>query len=162
MSPARSRLSNPKLRQKVQKSRRTHPQQPDNEKVSERIWKRTAAHRQHLPLLIIASLGYIAVGYIIATYPPAAVADVLLPQAYLPLQLPLLLANFFFFSFMLQNTRRGLLIALLLAILLFLRLQYVVFQIEWLGPVLIFFVIIELIYVIAERKQRPTSHRTRK
>ena len=77
--------------------------------------------------MLLLSLFYGAVISIITNFRPQQIADTFLQLLFF-LQLPPLIANLLMFSFILLNTRRGLL-SFFLSVLLFLKLQHVL--IEW-------------------------------
>lgn len=83
----------------------------------------------HLPALIFAIPFYWITYYILTSIFPAQIKNFLLINTYLPLQIPLFIANFFFFSFLTLKTRRGFLISLFISFILFLKLQNVV--LDW-------------------------------
>jgi hypothetical protein len=97
-------------------------------------------YSKHAPLLIFAVISYCSVGYILSAIPPGQIANVPLPLAYAPLHIPLFLGNVFFFSFIFLHTRRGLLLALFVLSITFLKLQLFV-----LTPVLILGIFIVLL-----------------
>lgn len=80
-------------------------------------------YKKHLLLLALSLLSYSGVWYVLNNIRPQDIAHTPLPFTYGALQLPLFFANFFLFSFVLLNTRRGLLISIFITALLFLKLQ---------------------------------------
>lgn len=54
---------------------------------------------------------------------PAQIRDILVPNSYLPLQIYLFIGNFFLFSFLWLNTRRGFLTSIFIGLTLFFKLQ---------------------------------------
>jgi hypothetical protein len=128
----------------------THPTPSANPRLSPRPQKQNLLnhhlthHRQHLALLLLCLPFYLTVGAIMTKVNPDTIAHFLLPSTFLPLQFPLFLANFFFFSFIFLNSRRGLLLSLLISILLFLKLQQVVFEVSWFIGLLVSFILVEL------------------
>ncbi len=87
--------------------------------------KTTSPYRTHLPLLFLSLISYAVVVCILSTIQPESIAHMPLPYSYVPLQLPLFLGNFFLASYLFLKTRRGLLVASGLSLLLFLKLQLV-------------------------------------
>ena len=101
-------------------------------------------HRQDLVLLLLSVPFFGAVFLITTRFYPSQIEDFLISNTFLPLQIPLFIANSLLFSFLFLNTRRGILISIIISSLLFLRLQQVVFDSSWFLPLLIFFAILEL------------------
>ncbi len=83
-------------------------------------------YRRHWPLLLLSLPFYGGVYYIIMAVHPDQIQHFLIPNTYLPLQLVLFGGNFFFFSYLLLKTRRGLETSLLLSGVLFLKLQLII------------------------------------
>ncbi len=80
-----------------------------------------------LPLLTAAIFFYALVFLLIKFVYPESIANFLLPDLYLPLQISLAIGNFFFFTFLTQDKFWGLWITLLIFLYLFFRLQHFVF-----------------------------------
>jgi len=76
-----------------------------------------------LPLLIAAVLCAAGVTALLMSVEPAQLRDLLLPNSYAPLVLLWAVGQFFFWSFVFLNTRRGSLVALFFTAVLFLQLQ---------------------------------------
>lgn len=76
-----------------------------------------------IPLLILALLFYSGVYWLVLNIRPSQISDLLLPNSYLPFHALLLPANFFLFTFLTLSKRWGILIALIIQWLLFLKLQ---------------------------------------
>jgi len=113
----------------------------------------------HAHLLVIAAIGYLLIVYIFLRVHPQSIAHFLLPNSYLPLLLIFLFANFCLFTFIFHNTRRGLLLALLLTTYLFLQLQ----QFLTIKTALISaaaFLIYELVISILNNHRVSSSHRS--
>jgi hypothetical protein len=79
----------------------------------------------HFHLLVFSLIGYSMIAYILFSVQPSAIEHVLLPNSYVPLLILSFVSDLFFFSFLLGNSRRGFLIAVVFTIYLFLRLQQV-------------------------------------
>jgi hypothetical protein len=79
----------------------------------------------HFHLLVLATVGYLAIALIFWRVHPQTIAHFLLPNSYLPLLIIFFLANLCLFSFIFNHTRRGLLLALMFTINLFLLLQQI-------------------------------------
>jgi len=79
----------------------------------------------HLPILVLGIVGYFLTGFVFLYLEPVSIRDVLVTNTYLPLLILVGLSNFFFFSYLFLNSRRGFVISLLSIVLLFLRLQQV-------------------------------------
>lgn len=75
------------------------------------------------PLLLMAALSYSGVAWLVTHIPPERVQNWLLPDSYLPFHIPLFLGNFFLCTFVTLSKRWGILIALTVAWLFFLKLQ---------------------------------------
>lgn len=116
---------------------------------------------KHLPLLVFALPFYIGVYYVLTTVPPTSIKNWLVPSTYLPFQFVLFGGNFFGLSFVLLNTRRGLLLTLLLQTLLFLKLQQVLITPSLVLIILVFFGTIEvcanLITLVTNRHRKSRS-----
>lgn len=95
---------------------------------SESLKKR---YLKQLPTLLVSIPFYFVVYYIITTIQPTAIQHLFIPNTYLPLQVPLFIANFFFFSFLFLKSRRGFLMSFFISLLLFFRLQNIVFEWQW-------------------------------
>lgn len=83
------------------------------------FWKK---YFVHLPTLLMGILFYSGVFLLVNNVYPQKIKDFLIPNLYLPLQLLLFLGNFFFLSYLWLNSRRGLLISLLINCWLFFKL----------------------------------------
>ncbi len=80
---------------------------------------------KYTPIAVLAVVCWVIVGYLITTYPPAALANWLLPQSYLPLIGMVWCALFFSSAFLLLHTRRGILLATGIMLLLWMHLHAV-------------------------------------
>jgi len=82
---------------------------------------------------------------------PEQIRNFLFPNSYLPLHFYLFVGNFFFFSFLLLSSRRGLVLSLMVTTLLFLKLQTVL---SWpLGLlVVVIFAVFEVISSLLDRE----------
>jgi hypothetical protein len=103
------------------------------------------AHAKHLPAFFLSLPFYGAAFYIFTRIQPNLIRHWLIPNSYLPLLVVMLIANTFLFGFLFLNTRRGLVVSLLLTVLLFLKLQLVIFTPGLIFIMLISFGIIELL-----------------
>lgn len=103
---------------------------------------------RHSPTLFLAIPFYWITYSILTTVFPNQIENFLITKSYLPLQIPLYLGNFFFFSFLTLKTRRGFLISLFIGLILFLRLQNV--TLDWIvvGIILSGFLTLEIIVKI--------------
>jgi hypothetical protein len=164
----------PKARSRL-KSSHYHPAPPVNLansqpatrlKKHDRPSQHLAHYRQHLALLFLSLPFYLIVGTILTRVQPESIAHLFIPSAYLPLQLPLFLANFFLFSFIFLNSRRGLLISLLVSTLLFLKLQQVIFETGWVIGLVVAFAMVELTAVmighVISRRQPKSARPTKR
>jgi hypothetical protein len=157
MKKARSRLSI-LLEQKI-KTKKNPVISNDHQSVKKHLYRSKthplASHYlAYSSTLILAIPFYLATHYIFKNIPPDLIKNFILVNSYLPLQLALFFANFFFFSFLTLKTRRGLLIAAIITIFLFLKLQQVIISWQIVISILCFFVIIELISSGIEKQQQ--------
>lgn len=106
---------------------------------------------QHIPTLVLALLSYAAVGYLVFNIHPGSIQNWLFPNSYLPFHLLWFTANFFLFSFLLLNSRRGYLVAFFLAIVGFLTLQSFKLTPKFAIVLLVLFAIIEILGTILEK-----------
>ena len=109
---------------------------------------RSKRYLRHLPLLFLGVLFYSLTGFILGDVQPAAIRDFLVPTAYLPLLGVVFLGAFFSAAFALLHTRRGLLVALGVTTLLFLKLQAVVLTAEVFAVIAIVLAVVEITAVI--------------
>ncbi len=86
------------------------------------------------PLLVFGGLFYGATLALMHYVSPASVQHWLWPNSYLPLQVLLLLGNFFTFTFLTLHKKLGLTLSIFCGCLLFLHLQAV--QLDWLAVAL--------------------------
>jgi hypothetical protein len=87
--------------------------------------KPSKKYLKHLPLLLLSVPFYAGAYYIFTYIHPDKIKHFLIPNTYLPLQFTLFSGNFFLFSYLLLNTRRGLGLSLFLSFTLFLKLQLI-------------------------------------
>lgn len=124
------------------------PQPEISKKLPIQIPKKISLPQTHLPghlhLFFVSLVGYAAILYILLRVNPSSLQNVAVTNSYLPLLIIFLISNFCFFSFLFANTRRGLLISIILALYLFLRLQQV-FSLPIAGAIAAPFVLYELI-----------------
>lgn len=103
-----------------------------------------AGYYQYLQVLTISLFFYALAGIIFRYAHPEQIANWLLPDLYLPLQLLLGAGNFFFFTFLTQNRRLGLWLSLIIFLWLFFRLQHFVFTLPlilaWLTSASVLFI----------------------
>ncbi len=78
---------------------------------------------QYAPLLVAGIVLSLLQVSLLTRISPTTIQNVLFPNSYLPFLAVLFLIFFFFASYILLNTRRGVTIAYLLTVLFFLRLQ---------------------------------------
>jgi len=119
---------------------------------------------RYLPLLGIW-LGFLFLTLIFLTQvSPAQVQNLLFANSYLPFHLLSFLSLSCLCIFVLLHTRRGLLVALYLQTLLFLKLQQFQITLELAAELVVFFVIIEALtsvgtFFFAHENVRQTPHR---
>ncbi len=127
------------------------------------------AYLKHLTWLISAIFGYLLVGGILLTVHPADIANIIFANSFLLFQVVFLISTFFLASWLWLNSRRGMLTAVYVQVVMSLYLQSV--QLTWLLclGILASFVIMEFLITSMHRyanfRQTPhhrvrTSHRT--
>lgn len=130
------------------------PTQAKSKLVKSELFMATVLKKylKHLPLLIISLPFYGLVYYLLTRVHPDKIRHFLIPNTYLPFQLPLFMANFFLFSYLLLNTRRGLELSLLIMLTLFLKLEAITNYLQLSLGLALFILIIDL--VISSLKKR--------
>ncbi len=113
--------------------------------------KGLSKYLRHLPTLLLSLPFYMGVVLILQKVPPQNLKNFLIPNLYLPFQIALFLGNFFLFSFLCLNSRRGFLLSLLIQTLVFFKLQSVVFNLPLVIGTLGVFVIIEILFLIVNK-----------
>jgi len=108
---------------------------------------------KHWLTLALSLPFYGVVAYVFNSVHPDSVKSVLLPNLYLFFQVPLFFANFFFFSFVLLNTRRGFMVALLIQIFVFSQLLSLILSPLYLLGIGLGFVIIEAGFIAYNHKR---------
>jgi len=116
-------------------------------------------YAQKLPTLVFSLFWYGLLFFIISNVRPQSIQNFLIPNFYLPFQIVMFLANWFLGSYVLLNTRRGLIAALFFQSLVFLKFQQVILSWQISLGLLLFFVIIERLGSFFEG--RPHSHQNR-
>lgn len=130
-------------------------------------WKK---YVPYLPTLLLSLPFYFGVFYMVTKVYPAEVKDTLVPNSYLLFHLVFWIANYFLFSFVWLNSRRGFLSALLVGVLLFARMQSYVLPWQIILGLIGIFVIIELLLSGVQRISQalpadsltPAPHRPRR
>lgn len=148
---ARSRLqSKEKLSEK--KLSQTTPETFSQHKKNKLKTTQLLSHITHLPTFLLALLFYGITYFMVTTIHPIQIQNWLLVNTYLPFQIVLFLGNFFLFSFIFLKTRRGFLIATAIFLVIFLKLQGVIFS--WLTLLIIssIVLIIEVLTTLLENK----------
>lgn len=84
--------------------------------------KRGRKNRSYWPALVLTVLWWLLLGGVVMLVDPEVVADFPISNTYLVFFVLLFLAVFFLASLLLENSRRGVLIALLVIVLGYLRL----------------------------------------
>ncbi|MBU0576409.1 hypothetical protein KJ707_02850 [Patescibacteria group bacterium] len=107
---------------------------------------------KHLPLLFLSLPFYFGAYYILTAIHPTQIQHFLIPNTYLPLQLVFFCANFFFFSFLMLKTRRGLELSLLLGFALFLKLQGITNYSAIVTGLLAIFLVVEILFSLLKKK----------
>lgn len=108
--------------------------------------QKDTSYSNYIPFLVIGAPFAFYTFFILTSVSPKAIQNVILENTYLPLLITFFGATFFIFSFICLKSRRGFLLASCTTLLLFLKLQGVIFEISWMLPFFGFFVIIEMFY----------------
>ncbi|MFH2118602.1 MAG: hypothetical protein ABII10_02620 [Candidatus Paceibacterota bacterium] len=99
-------------------------QQKTRLKENSKELRKTVTDRlRFLPLLVFALGFYAGTYWLLTNIRPNQINNLVLPNSYLPFHALLLSANFLFFTFITLSKRWGILIALIIQWLLFLKLQ---------------------------------------
>lgn len=135
---ARSRLQ--------QRSSETQPVEPataPSRRTARKSRPAVPTHKyfKHLPILLLSIACFFWLIQILTTVYPSDVAHWLIPNSYLPLLTPLFFTTWFLFSYLLLNLQRGLILGLAITLLIFFRLQMIVFSLSWLIIFLIFTIV---------------------
>lgn len=97
--------------------------------------------------LLISLLGYFLLYLLISKVYPAQIQNFLFKNSYLPFFLLLFLANFFFFTFIFLNKKIGIIVAFLINLLLYFRINNINFDLlSFLIVILIITVLSSLIF----------------
>ncbi len=136
MQKAKSRLSSKTRKVVVEKKRTRSPliKKSTAKKIPQP--KTINKYLKFLPLLLVSMLLYSSIFWLVANIYPHEISNILFPNSYLPFTLLLFFANLLFFSYLMLNTRRGLILSLVIAILVFLKLQRVIFEWNWAVPLI--------------------------
>lgn len=110
---------------------------------------------QQLPTLMMAAPFLGASYYILTSIHPYQIKNFLAPNSYLPLLASTFLGSFFLLSFLFLSTRRGFLLSLMLNLVLFFKLQQVIFNWQLVVSLVIFFVIIESTLIVISKLLTP-------
>ncbi|MEA2056148.1 MAG: hypothetical protein U9O78_00305 [Patescibacteria group bacterium] len=102
----------------------------------------------HLPCLFLAIVFNGLLYYLVTHVNPSQIKNFLLPNTYLPFLLILFFASWFSISFLMLNSRRGLVITLLLVWIVFLKLQKVIFTQQLIIFSLLPFIVLEIILAL--------------
>lgn len=116
-----------------------------------------AAHVKQLPTFVVSLLFFALLYALMVNVRPSTIKDLLLPDLYLPFQLLLFMGTFFLFSFVWLHSRRGYLTALFFQVLLFLGLQRVTITWQFTLGLAVFFVIIETIATLLQKRLKTNS-----
>jgi hypothetical protein len=105
----------------------------------------------HLPALFMSFIFYGLMIFIFIYIDPKSIENTPVPHLYFPLLTTAFLGDFFFFSFLFLNSRKGFLTALVLTSLLFVRLQHILsFPVVLVTAIL--FIFVELLLTIPRQK----------
>lgn len=105
---------------------------------------------KHLPLLLLSIACFFWLMQVATTVYPSDIAHWLIPNTYLPMLAPLFFTTWFLFSYLLLNLQQGLVFALAVTLLVFFRLQMIVFSLSWL---LIFFIFTAVAFFLTKKPQ---------
>ncbi len=109
------------------------------------------SYLHYLPTLILGILFSGAV-YLVLTYiDPDKIKHFILPNTYLPLLILFFLAALFIFSFFWLNSRRGLITALALSLILFFKLQQFIFNPTIIALIIAPLLVIEMIFSLLSK-----------
>jgi len=89
---------------------------------------RLVKYLQHLPTLILGIFFYIILFFIFNNFDPDLLKNIILPNSYLAVLLIFFIANFFLFSFIFLNSIRGFIYSLFILLIIFFKIQNVVFD----------------------------------
>lgn len=112
-------------------------------------WSR---YLKHLPTFVISLPFYGGVYFLVTKFYPHQLRHILLANTYLPLQLTFFAGNFFFFSFIFLNSRRGFLFSLWLSWFLFLKLQPITNYLTVSAVSLLILMVLELVFSLISQK----------
>jgi hypothetical protein len=131
---------------------------PDKKTVRKRHAQSTPGPHipEHVHLFLLAVIGYSGIAFILLRIQPSSIQHIFLPNSYSPLLFLFFVSTFFLSSFLLNNTRRGLLISFVLTLYLFLRLQQLLTFPLGVG-IAIPFLLYELLMTFALYKRIPHS-----
>lgn len=109
------------------------------------------SHLRYLPTLLASIPFWIAIVCILTTVSPESIRNFLIPSSYLPLLLASFGAVFFTGSFILLHSRRGMLLAFFITIMLSLHLQGVIIGPILVGSLFLAVTLLEAIMTLLER-----------
>jgi len=135
-----------KARSRLTTSVETQPVQSIVEPIQIKKKKKTSVYflknyLSHLPALFMAVFFYVILVLTMLNINPELIKDFILPSTYLPVLVLVFLANFFLFSFIFLNSRRGLFYTSILAIIIFLKFQKVIFD-----PIILLLLVLTIVF----------------
>jgi hypothetical protein len=90
------------------------------------IWQSAQPFLKRWPQILMGSSVFLALWRLLATYTPSQLAHVIWPNSYLPVLGLWFIAQWYFGSFWLQHSKRGLLWAIIVTTWLYTRLQFII------------------------------------
>lgn len=111
-------------------------------KTNQKSLKYVKKYFQHISTFIVATFIYFLLLVFVNLVDPNQVEDFLLANSYLPFLILLSIANFFLFSFIFLNSKRGLFYSGLISALVFLNFQSVVLTM----PTIFFFIFVIAVF----------------
>lgn len=109
---------------------------------------------KHSPTLILGIVFYFIIFFIFKNFSPDIFKNVLIPNSYLPILFLLFMANFFLFSFIFLNSIRGFIYSLFFLLIVFFKMQNVVFEGVLISILFGFIVVFEIIIKVLSRLMR--------
>jgi hypothetical protein len=100
---------------------------------------------KHLPTFALALFFYFLLFLIFNNFDPPLFKDIILENSYLPILILFFVANFFLFSFIFLNSVKGFIYSFYFLLIIFLKMQSVVFDFLLISSFVSFLVIFEVI-----------------
>lgn len=155
INPAKRKqiVQKPKATSRLKKTRSNKPKktQSPNSQKNHSLGNLVINYLKHIPTLIIGLIFSYILFQFLNKVNPSNVKHFLLPNSYLPLLLLVFFTGFFLLSFLLLNSRRGLIGSLWLTIILFLQVQRVIISIQAIIILFFILVLLEILYLFANK-----------